>query len=94
MAEVKLYKKLATYKDKNGEEKTATNFFVGCGDQLIPVEVKFFEDKETGADKNYRVRKTLLSAFAETLPERENSGNKKKAKDESAVDETSVGNSF
>lgn len=77
MAEVKLYKKLATYKDKNGEEKQATNFFVACGDQMIPVEVKFFEDKETGTDKNYRVRKTLLSAFAATLPERENVGKKK-----------------
>lgn len=77
MAEVKLYKKLATYTDKNGEEKQATNFFVACGDQFVPIDVKYFEDKETGIDKNYRVRKTLLSAFAELLPEWENNGKKK-----------------
>lgn len=68
--EVKLYKKAVSYKDKKGEEKTATNYFVQCGDVLVPVEVKFFADKETGEDKNYRTRKSLMSAFAETLPER------------------------
>lgn len=69
--EVKLYKKVVSYKNKDGEEKTATNYFVQCGDVLVPVEVKYFEDKKTGEDKNYRTRKTLMSAFAETLPERE-----------------------
>lgn len=77
MAEVKLYKKLATYTDKNGEEKTATNLFVMCGDVLVPIEVKYFEDKETGTDKNYRSRKTLISALSDILPERETDGKKK-----------------
>lgn len=68
---VGLFKKNVEYVNKDGEKKTATNFFVQCGNVLIPVEVKFFEDKETGVDKYYRTRKTLMSAFAEELPERE-----------------------
>ena len=69
---VKLYKKHVDYTTRDGEVKTATNFFVECGDVLVPVEVKFFEDKETKQDKNYRTRRTLMSAFAEELPERNN----------------------
>lgn len=76
MAEVKLYKKLAPYVDKDGKNQTATNLFVMCGDQLVPIEVKYFEDKETHIDKNYRVRKTLISAFADLLPEREKKADK------------------
>jgi len=51
-----------------------------CGDVLVPIEVKYFEDKETGTDKNYRSRKTLISALADILPERETDGKKKTAK--------------
>lgn len=69
--QVKLFKKVVEYTTQAGEKKTATNFFVECGDQLIPVEVKYFEDKETHTDKNYRVRRSLMSAFAEELPDRE-----------------------
>ena len=68
--QVNLYKKVVEYTNQDGEVKTATNYFVQCGDVLVPVEVKYFEDKKTGEDKNYRARKTLMSAFAETLPER------------------------
>ena len=68
--QVNLYKKVVEYTNQDGEVKTATNYFVQCGDVLVPVEVKFFEDKKTGEDKNYRARRTLLSAFAEPLPER------------------------
>ena len=32
MAEVKLWKKQAKYVDKDGQERTATNFFVQCGE--------------------------------------------------------------
>ena len=32
--------------------------------------MKYFEDKKTGTDKNYGTRRTLMSAFAEELPER------------------------
>ncbi len=69
--QVELYKKNVEYTTQAGEKKTATNYFVGCGNVLVPVEVKFFEDKETHTDKNYRTRRTLMSAFAEELPERE-----------------------
>ena len=69
--QVKLFKKNVNYVNKDGETKVATNYFVQCGDVSVPVEVKYFEKKETGEDKNYRTRKTLMSAFAEELPERE-----------------------
>ena len=69
MAEVKLYKKMATYV-KDGEERTATNFYIKCGDALVPVEVRYFENKETGRDDRYRERKVLMSAFAEDLPDK------------------------
>ena len=68
--EVKLFKQSVDYVTNAGEKKTATNYFVQCGDVLVPVEVKYFEDKETKTDKNYRARRTLMSAFAEVLPER------------------------
>ena len=72
MAQVNLLKKRGSYVDnKTGEEKAFTNFFVRCGDVLVPVEVKYFEDKETGKDKRYRERCVLLSAFAEDLPDRD-----------------------
>ena len=69
--QLELFKRMAQYTDKDGKERTATNFFLKCGNELVPVEVKFFADRETGEDKNFRVRKTLLSAFAADLPERE-----------------------
>lgn len=70
---VKLFKKNVEYTTNAGEKKTATNYFVQCGDVLVPVEVKYFEDKVTGEDKQYRTRRTLMSAFAEELPTRDNS---------------------
>ena len=69
--QVNLFKRRVPYVDqKDGKNKIATNFFVSCGDILVPVEVKYFENKETGRDDRYMERKTLLSAFADTLPER------------------------
>ncbi len=70
--QVNLFKRRVPYVDKkDGKEKIATNFYVDCGGILVPVEAKYFEDKETGRDDRYMERKTLLSAFAETLPERQ-----------------------
>ena len=70
MAEVKLLKQNVKYNDKKDEnkEKTATNFYLQCGDALVPIEVKFFPSKEDGKDKQYVSRKTVLSAFADVLP--------------------------
>lgn len=70
MAEVKLFKQISHY-EKDGETKTATNFFVQCGDTQIPVEVKYFENKETGRDNQYLGRKMVLSSYAEELPAKE-----------------------
>lgn len=70
MAEVKLYKKNVSYKDKEGAEKTAVNLYIRCGDVTVPIEVKYFPNKETGVDKGYGGRKAVVSAFAEELPEK------------------------
>lgn len=68
--QVELFKKMSTYKNKDGEEKIATNFYIKCGNELVPIEVKYFEAKDGGNDPNYRARKYLLSATAEELPEK------------------------
>ena len=68
--QVKLFKKNVEYTTNEGKVKKATNYFVACGDVLVPVEVKYFEDKKTGTDKHYATRRTLMSAFADELPER------------------------
>lgn len=48
MSEVKLLKRKVPYVDKEGKDRIATNFFLRCGDVMIPIEVKYFENKETG----------------------------------------------
>jgi len=65
-----ILKKNVKYKDKDGAEKNATNFYIRCGNVLIPIEVKYFPDKETGIDKAYNGRKSVLLAFAEELPDK------------------------
>ena len=91
MAEVKLFKKLAKYVDKkDGKEKTATNFYIQCGDQNIPVEVKYYEDPETHTDPNYRARKTVLSAFADLFPERDKDGKQDKAAESKTVENNDI----
>ncbi len=70
--QVNLLKKNGVYVDKkDGKEKNFTNFYLQCGDSLIPVEVCFFPDAETGKDVRYVSRKQILSAFADVLPEKE-----------------------
>ena len=73
--QVELFKKVVEYTTQDGEVKKATNFFVACGDALVPVEVKYFENKETKTDKNYASRRTLMSAFAAELPQKQQSAN-------------------
>ncbi len=69
---VTLFKKNVKYLDKkdNNKEKTATNFYLQCGDSLIPIEVKFFANKEDGRDNQYLGRKSVMSAFAQELPDK------------------------
>lgn len=75
---IDLFKREVKYKEKKngvetGKEKTATNYFVKCGDNLIPVEVKYFPNpKCEDRDPNYAGRCAVMSAFAEELPPREN----------------------
>ncbi len=75
MAEVQLFKKQSKYKDKQGKDKVATNFFAKCGSMLVPIEVVYFPDKDNDdKDKLYVARKMVLESYAEVLPD--------KAKDE------------
>lgn len=67
--QVELYAKKGTY-DKNGETKRFTDFYVKCGEQLVPVEVKYF-GKDGEKDKCYVPRKAVLEAFAAPLPDKE-----------------------
>ena len=68
---IKLYKKEGTYFDKEAKkDKPFINFYVGCNDSLIPVQVKYFpNDKFDGRDPGYSARMAVMSAFAEPLPE-------------------------
>lgn len=70
---VQLFKKYGTYQDKEtGKEKRFVNFYVMCGDQLVPVEPKYFpSEKFDGRDPNFSGRKMLLEASAQLLPEKE-----------------------
>ncbi|MBO5907499.1 MAG: hypothetical protein J6Q85_05070 [Clostridia bacterium] len=70
--EVKLYKKEGTYfSEKDQKDKHYTNFYVACNDNLIPVEVKYFPNKDLNdRDPGYSSRFAVLSAFAEPLPEK------------------------
>lgn len=68
--EISLFKKNVSYKDKDGAEKHATNFYLKCNDSLVPIQIKFFPDEE-GQDKDYAGRRAVLNAFAETLPDTE-----------------------
>ncbi len=67
--QVTLYKKNGTYIANDGKEKNYTNFYVKCGDSLIPVEVCFFPNDD-GKDFAYAGRKAVLSAFAAILPDK------------------------
>ena len=71
--EVKLYKKDGTYfSERDKKDKPYTNFYIGCNDELIPVEVKYFPNpKLDNRDPGYSARFAVLRAFAAPLPEKE-----------------------
>ena len=69
--QVELFKKVATYKDQQGQDKQATRFYVRCGGTLIPVEVTYFKGKDGEKDNQYGGRKAILTAFADDLPDKE-----------------------
>lgn len=69
---VELMKKNTPYKDKEGNEKIGTSFYVQCGDQVIAVEPVYY-GKENNPDKGYVARKAVLASFASQLPPKEES---------------------
>ncbi len=74
--QVQLFKKNGTYTDKEGKEKRYTNFYLKCGDALVPIEICFFpQEKFDGRDPQYSGRKEVLSAFAAILPDKTDNGN-------------------
>ena len=68
--QVELFKKKSVYKNNNGVEKTAINFYVKCGEKLISVKLSYFGD-DNNPDKEYAIRKALMEAFATELPKKE-----------------------
>ncbi len=73
--QVQLFKKTGTYKDKDGNEKQYTNFYVRCGDTLIPIQPCFFPDKDNdNRDYQYAGRKEVLKSFADILPDKSAKG--------------------
>ena len=74
---VRLFKQLKSYKDKDGKDRRAINFFISNeeGKRLIPVDVKYFAKTEfDGRDPEYQGRKGFLEGIAETLPEKDDKG--------------------
>ena len=72
MAVVQLFKRKKTYKDQNGNEKVATNFFIKCGDEgdLIAVDIHYFPNAQLdNRDPGFAGRKAVMEAFATTLVE-------------------------
>ncbi len=69
--EVKLYAQKGIYTDKENKEQPFTNFYLQCGGQLVPIDVKYFKKKDGEKDKGFIVRKGVLEAFAEPLPPKE-----------------------
>ncbi len=67
--QVNLIKIETQYVDKkdNNKTKTATSFFVECGDELIGVQVVYYKNKNGEPDKTYLSRKAILSAFASPM---------------------------
>lgn len=70
---VDLLKKEGTYVGEDKKEKRYVNFFVRCGGTLIPIEVKYFPNKEDDRDYQYAGRREVMKAFADVLPEIEKS---------------------
>lgn len=72
--QVELLKQITEYTNKDGKDVKGANFFVRCGDTLIPIEVKYFGKKDKNGndlpDPQYAGRKNVMYAFSETLPEK------------------------
>ena len=70
---VRLFKRARSYKDKDGKDRVAVNFYLSNeeGKKLIPIEVKYFgKDEFDGRDPDYQMKKGFLEGLAETLPDK------------------------
>ena len=70
MATVQLFKVKKPYKDAEGTEKVATNFYVKCGEEgdLIAIDIHYFPNAQfSDRDPGYASRKAVMEAFATTL---------------------------
>lgn len=72
MAKVELYKKESTYTDKNGQERKSIQFYVQCGNSVIPVDVTYFNKKDEHGnavkDLQYPGRREVMKSYADELP--------------------------
>lgn len=74
---VKLFKRIVSYKDKEGNDKKAINFYLSNeeGQVLIPINVCYFPNDD-GKDPGFQGRKGFLEGLAETLVEQPPKGSK------------------
>ena len=71
--QVELFKKVGKYTDNQGQERMSTRFYVRCGSALVPVAVPYFEGANGEKDNQYGSRKSILTAFADDLPDKDKS---------------------
>ena len=72
MAKVELYKKESTYTDKNGQERKSIQFYVQCGNSVVPIDVTYFNKKDEHGnavkDNAYPGRREVMKSYADELP--------------------------
>lgn len=67
---VELLSENGKYVDKkDGKEKSYTNFFLQCGNERVPIEVKYFGNDQK-RDNGYSGRKAVLRSFSTPLPDK------------------------
>lgn len=68
--QVELFKKTSNYVDSStGRQKTAVSFYLRCGSELVPIQVRYF-GKDDKQDYQYKARKLVLSSFSDVLEEK------------------------
>ena len=72
MAKVELYKKESTYTDKSGQERKSIQFYVQCGNSVVPIDVTYFNRKDAQGnsikDSQYPGRREVMKSYADELP--------------------------
>ena len=72
MAKVDLFMKESTYTDKQGQDRKSIQFYLRCGNSLIPVDVTYFNKKDAAGnnvkDVQYPGRREVMKSYADELP--------------------------